>query len=292
MTAPLILVTGATGATGGFAIDQLLAKGARLRALVRQDDERADKLRAKGVEIVTGDLLDAPAMARALRDVYSAYFVYPLKPYILAATTYFAQAAHDAGVSAIVNISQRTARQDAVSNNARNHWFSERVFDWSPVPVTHLRPTLFMEWLLYPFQRPIIARHDALMLPGGEGRHSTVSAYDQGRVIATILMNPEPHAGKTYGLYGPQELSYSEIAAEISKVVGRQIKYVPESIAAFSERLAKVGVDEYTLQHLGAVFQDYQDNMLNGTGNAIEEITGVPPMSIAEFAKQHIDELR
>jgi NAD(P)H dehydrogenase (quinone) len=292
MNNPLILITGATGATGGFAIDQLLAKGARLRAFVHKEDERAARLRERGVQVVVGSLENFQDVRAAMTGVYSAYFVYPLDAQILKATAYFAQAAKEAGVRAVVNISQRTAHIDSASHSAQDHWIAERVFDWSDVPVIHLRPTLFMEWLLYPFQLPIIAQHGMLMLPGGKGRHAPVAAYDQGRVIATILQNPTPHIGRTYHLYGPEELNYFDIASEVGHAIGRQIHYVPESREAFEKRLTEVGVPAYVVGHLTAVFDEYRNNLLEGSNNTIETITGLAPMSIREFALQHADLLR
>jgi uncharacterized protein YbjT (DUF2867 family) len=292
MTSPIILIAGATGATGGFAIDQLLAREAKVRAFVHADDERAAKLRGRGVDIAVGDLEDFPAVRAAMVGAHAAYFVYPLEPRILKATAYFAEAAKEAGVRSIVNLSQRTARIDAVSHLAQDHWFSERVFDWSGVPVTHLRPTLFMEWLLYPFQLPIIAGRGAILLPGGNGRHAPVAAFDQGRVIANILMNPAPHAGKTYHLYGPEEMNYAEIAEAVSEAIGEEIKYVPETFDAFQARLTEAGLPPGVVQHLTAVFDDYQKNMLTGTDNTIETLTGIAPMSIKEFSKQHSALLR
>ncbi len=53
-----ILVTGATGATGGHAIKTLLELKILVRALVHQIDTRSEQLSAQGVEIVQGDLAD------------------------------------------------------------------------------------------------------------------------------------------------------------------------------------------------------------------------------------------
>ncbi len=75
-----ILVTGATGATGGSAVRELRAGGHEVRALVHEDDERAESLRALGVEVAIGNLLDIDSVRAALEDVRSAYFVYPLFP--------------------------------------------------------------------------------------------------------------------------------------------------------------------------------------------------------------------
>jgi uncharacterized protein YbjT (DUF2867 family) len=143
------LITGATGATGGAAAEQLLKQGRRVRAFVHRSDERAEKLRKRGADIVVGDLLDFDSVRAALQNVDRAYFVYPIRPGLVQATAQFAQAAREAGIEAIVNMSQVSARSDAKSHSARDHWLAEQVFDWSGLNVAHIRPTYFAEWLLY-----------------------------------------------------------------------------------------------------------------------------------------------
>ena len=102
-----------------------------------------------------GGLRDFASVRAALEGVGRAYFVFPNVPGIIQATAYFAQAATEVGLEAIVNMSQISARRDAKSNAARDHWIAERVFDRSGVAVTHLRPTFFAEWLLY-FARMVV----------------------------------------------------------------------------------------------------------------------------------------
>jgi NAD(P)H dehydrogenase (quinone) len=182
-----IFVGGATGRTGGAAIDELLKLGKRVRAYVRSDDGRAAALRKRGVDIAVGDFTGMDDIRAAMEGVKSAYFLYPIAPGIISAAAYFAQAAKEAGVSAIVNMSQISARRESASHAARDHWVSERVFDWSGVPTTHLRPTFFAEWLVYPhFAREIWAKKK-IEFPFENGRHAPISAEDQGRVIAHIL---------------------------------------------------------------------------------------------------------
>jgi uncharacterized protein YbjT (DUF2867 family) len=141
-----VLVTGAAGATGGYTIRALTEFDVSIRAMVRKDDDRAARLRKAGIEVVLGDLLDLDSVRAAVEGVSAAYFVYPLLPGLIEATAYFAQAGHEAGLRGIVNMSQVSARRDSKSHQARDHWISERVFDWSGVPVTHLRPTFFAQW--------------------------------------------------------------------------------------------------------------------------------------------------
>ncbi|TQL56203.1 uncharacterized protein YbjT (DUF2867 family), partial [Subtercola boreus] len=240
MSVSTLLVTGANGSTGFAAVQALSGGGHTIRALVHRDDERADRLRELGAQIVEGDLLDIDSVHAALDGVSAAYFVYPVQPGLIDATAYFAQAATETGVQAIVNLSQRTARRDSGSHAARDHWIAERVFDWSGVPVTHLRPTLFAEWLLYDFARQGVIDHDVLALPFGDGQFAPLAAADQGRVIAAILSDPSPHAGKTYFLNGLTVMNGEQIAAALGEGIGRPIRYVPVPIRDFQAAVTAI----------------------------------------------------
>jgi len=289
MSRDLYLITGATGDTGGYAIEDLLAKDVSVRAFVHNDDDRAATLRGKGVEVVIGDLLDSHAVRAALQGITGAYFVYPVQqPQLVDATAYFAEAARSAGVRSIVNMSQISAKVDAVSHAARSHWYGERVFDWAGVPVTHLRPTFFMEWLTYGFQLPLIANHNLIKVPAGDGRHAPISAQDQGRVIANILLDPAPHAGKTYPLYGAVEMNHDELASAVGEALGRRIRYEPESFDEFGARLNAIGMPAHFIQHIVAVYRDYQIGDFAGTNDAVEALTGRKPMTVGEYVKANI----
>jgi NAD(P)H dehydrogenase (quinone) len=221
-----------------------------------------------------------------LQGVTGAYFVYPVQQsHLVDATAYFAEAARSAGVRSIVNMSQISAKVDAVSDSARSHWYGERVFDWAGVPVTHLRPTFFMEWLTYGFQLPLIANHDLIKVPAGEGRHAPISAQDQGRVIASILLDPAPHAGKVYPLFGAVEMSHDELASAVGEALGRKIRYEPESFEDFGARLKTIGMPEHFIQHIVAVYRAYQNGDFAGTNNVVEAVTGRKPMTVDEYVK-------
>ena len=235
MNTAKILITGATGDTGGYAIEQLLHKGHQVRALVHRLDDRSQRLQDKGVEVVAGDYLDLGAMRTAVKGVRRAYFVYPIRPGIIQATAYFAQAAREAGVEAIANMSQISAREDARSHAARDHWVAERVFDWSGIAVAHLRPTFFAEWLLY--NAPMI-KAGTLAMPFGAGKHAPIAAEDQARVIVGILENPAPHRGKVYPLYGPKEYTPAEIAQVLSGVLGKDVRYKQVTMEELLQRRA------------------------------------------------------
>jgi len=143
--------------------------GYPVRALVHNNDDRSAKLAAKGVEIVVGDLLNFDDIYAAMRGVDTAYFCFPvLVPGVLQATAYFAQAAKEEGLKGIVNMSQISARREAKSNAAQDHWVGEQILNMTGIPIVHLRPTFFDDWFLY--IRDGIHQNSSIVLPFGNGR--------------------------------------------------------------------------------------------------------------------------
>jgi NAD(P)H dehydrogenase (quinone) len=283
-----LLVSGATGRTGGAAIDELLKMGKRVRAYVRADDERAADLRRRGVDIAIGDFTDVDDIRAAMEGIRSAYFLHPIAPGIVSAAAYFAQAAKEAGVTAIVNMSQISARRESASHAAQDHWISERVFDWSGVATTHLRPTFFADWLVYPHFAKEIWAKKKIEFPFENGRHAPISTDDQGRVIAHILANPKGHEGKIYSLHGPVEMNHTEIAAAISEVLGVKIEYAPTSIEEFKRKMDELyKFPPFLVQHLVEVAQNYRDGIFAGTNDAVEKITGKPALSVQAFIEKN-----
>jgi NAD(P)H dehydrogenase (quinone) len=289
MSGKKFLVTGATGRTGRHTVRHLLEKGHAVRALVHQEDERSEALRSAGAEVVVGDLLEHDAVIRTTAGTSAAYFCYPIRPGIIQATAYFADAAKRADLKAVINMSQISAREDAKSHAARDHWIAERVFDWSGVPTVHLRPTFFSEWLILPWVRDVIVDEGVINLPFGEGRHAPIAAEDQARLIATILADPAAHIGRSYTLHGPAELTQHGIAEAIGGVLGRTITYRPGTIETYRERLKNYGRMEFLIQHLCAVALDYQNGIFAGEDKIIAEVTGQPPMTVQEFVALHRD---
>jgi NAD(P)H dehydrogenase (quinone) len=277
---PFVLVTGATGATGRATVSELLARGAKVRALVHKADVRSERLASLGAEIVEGDLLDFMSVRAALDGVRRAYFVFPIIPGIIQATAYFAQGASEVGLEAIVNMSQISARREAKSNAARDHWIAERVFDRSGIAVTHLRPTFFAEWLLY--FAPSVVRDGSVKLPFS-GRHAPISAEDQARVISSILLDPGPHRNHIYSLYGSEELSYAEMAQVMSQVLNRQIRYEQIDFDTFEKALTAMGRGPFLAQHLREVAVDHHHGLFAGKNDLVEQLTGRKPLSLREF---------
>jgi NAD(P)H dehydrogenase (quinone) len=175
------------------------------------------------------------------------------------------------------------------------------------VPAVHLKPTFFAEWLLN--LAPMI-REGHMPVPfSNTGRHAPVAAEDQARLIVGILREPERHIGKTYLLFGPVELTQTEIAAIVGEVIGKQVKYEQVSAEKFVELRARRGNqplqntaasaysdpgaltigagNSYVIQHLKEVAIDHQNGIFAGTNNYIAEIGGHQPMTVEEFVTRN-----
>jgi NAD(P)H dehydrogenase (quinone) len=283
----LFLITGATGKTGTASVYLLLERGHRVRALVHRPGEQSEALAAAGAEIVVGDLLNFRDVSSAMRGVSGAYFVYPVEPGLLEATVNFAQAAAEAGVRSVVNMSQISARREATSNAARQHWLAERLLDRGPMLTAHLKPTFFAEWLILCWG--LQAGHGVLRLPLGTGRHAPVAAVDQSYVIAAILEHPGPHDRQSYPLYGPVEMDHYGIAEAVSRALGIPVTYDPISVEQFAAGLASAGRSPHFIQHVSSEAIDYQNGIFSGTSNLIEVIGNRTPMTVEEFVTSRKD---
>ncbi len=278
---------GSHGATGNHTARQLLERGRSVRAFVRRDDERADRLRELGAEIAVGDLHNFRDVSAALDGVQRAYFTYPLAEGLMEATATFAAAGTQTGLQWMVNMSQITARPDHASPAARQHWFAERVLDWSGIGVTHLRPPFFLE-NLFNVAAPTVGAESKLYLPYGDGRHAPISGDDIARVVVGILTDPVAHQGKTYVPTGPASLSMAEQASVFGSALGRPVQYVDIPVEDWRQILSQIPVmSPFLIEHLSRVAESHQRGEFDVVTDVVETIGGATPQSLEAFISQN-----
>ncbi|MFJ1765689.1 NAD(P)H-binding protein [Amycolatopsis sp. NPDC088138] len=288
--ADLVLVTGA-GGVGRLVTERLRAHDLPVRVMVRRDDERAAGVRALGAEVVTGDLTRPETVAAALDGVGRAYFGLSVSPDQLLAATVLATVAKELGaLDVLVDMSQMTVSQMTVTSTAesrqqRLHWLSERVLDWSGLPVVHVRPTSFLDNPLFTtLAARSIRERGTLELPFGTGRTSPVAAVDVARVVATILRDPGEHAGKVYELTGPRTLDLTGVAAGFSAALGREVSYVDVPLDVWrAEVLAKAGLPPHTEQHIATMARLHRENRYDRSTDDVERVTGERPQTVEQF---------
>src|SRR5712672_335476 len=227
----LILVTGAGGVIGAIGRNltaMLLAKGHKVRALVRREDERAGALRRLGAEVVQGDLTDRASMHRAVEGCARIYFGMSVSAAYLEATVNTAAVARHHGVEAFVNMSQMTVTQMSISETTDSpqhklHWLAEQALSWSGLPVVTMRPTVFLEGFFRLFAAPGVRDADELALPMGSGKTSPISSVDVARAVSVVLQDPTPYIGQIYNLTGFESANLEHYARAFSEALGRTI---------------------------------------------------------------------
>lgn len=291
----LVLIPGA-GGVGRTVFEHLRAQDVPVRFMVRRDDERAAELRALGAEVVIGDLTRPETVAAALHGVARMYFGMRVSPDHLLAATVVASVAKEYGkLEALVDLSQMTVSQMTAtsteeSHQQRLHWLAEQVFDWSGLPVVHIRPTAFLDTPLFTTMAArSIQDNGTIALPFGTGHTSPVAVDDVARVIATVLHDPAPHIGQVYELTGPRSVDMTELAAEFSRALGGTVSYVDMPPERWEAHLPKLGMPPHLEQHVATMAQLHRDNRYNRTADGVERVTGIPARSIEAFVTARKD---
>src|ERR1043165_3294115 len=256
-----ILVTGAAGRIGGIGrtvTGLLLKQGKSVRAMVRNEDERAQALRHMGAEVVVGDLLDLDSLHRAIAGCETMYFGMSLSDTYLAATVNVAAVAKHYGVKALINMSQMTLAQMSITETTPSpqhklHWLAEQALNWSGLPVVHVRPTGFLEGFFLLFTADSVKESNQIRLPFGAGKTSPVAAEDVARVLAALLVDPQPHIGKIYHLTGPQSENMHFYAQEYSKALDRTITFQDIAVEPWRAGLLERGLPVHLVNHLATM---------------------------------------
>src|SRR3954468_3164663 len=285
MEAP-ILVTGAAGRGGGVGrrvTELLLKQGKAVRAMVRNDDQRAQALRELGAEVVVGDLLDLDSMHRAIGGCETMYFGMSVSDAYLAATVNAAAVARHHGVKAFVNMSQMTLAQMSITETTPSpqhklHWLAEQALNWSGLPVVHVRPTVLLEGFFLIFTADSVRESNQIRLPFGDGKTSPVAVEDVARAFAAILANPQPHIGRIYHLTGPQSENMQFFAQEYSKALGRTISYADMPVEAWRDGLLKRGLPVHLVNHLATMANLHRAGSYDRMSDDVLKLTGQRPL--------------
>ncbi len=289
-----ILVTGAAGRVGavGRTVTELLLKqGKAVRAMVRNEDERAQALRDMGAEVVVGNLLDLDSMHRVIAGCETMYFGMSVSDSYLAATVNVAAVAKHHGVKAFVNMSQMTLSQMSITETTASpqhklHWLAEQALNWSGLPVVHVRPTVLLEGFFLIFTSDSVRESNQIRLPFGEGKTSPVAVEDVARVIAALLANPQPHIGKIYHLTGPQSENMHFYAQEYSKALGRTITFQDIPVEP-GGTAARRGLPVHLVNHLVTMADLHRAGRYDRMSDDVLTLTGQGPLTVQEFVRKN-----
>jgi uncharacterized protein YbjT (DUF2867 family) len=270
-----ILVTGATGHTGSGIVTGLLARRQQVRALVH-DPAKAQALKAAGAEVVVGDLDRPETLTPAVSGVDKIYLVTWNGPTGEQQRRNVIAAAAGAGKPHVVVGGAMGSEKSRIIQQIDA---ANRTLKASGLPWTILQPTFFMQNVMGAI--PTIAK-GALYWDLGDGKVGMIDVRDIVDSAVGVLTGAG-HEGQTYDLTGPAAISFHDVAATLSRVLGREVKYTAVPTAAARESLVSMGYPEWTADGFGELMAEFARNWGNRTTENVRKLAGHPPRSFEQF---------
>jgi NAD(P)H dehydrogenase (quinone) len=278
-----IAVTGATGQVGRRVAARLSAAGASLRLLVRGSSTAPELPGASPVSIGAG-YADAPAVRSALEGVGTLFLVSGRESaHRVAEHVAVVDAAAAAGVGRIVYLSFLGAAPDCTFTFGRDHWHTEQHIRGTGLAFTFLRDSFYASML-----PGLVGPDGVLRGPGGDGRVTAVDPDDVADAAAAVLTAAQepgasPHDGVTYEVTGPAGVTLQEVADELTRRVGRPIRYQPETLEAAYASRAGYGAPEFEVAGWVTSYLAIADGSLSAVGDAVPHLTGRPARTFAQY---------
>ncbi|MGI9238602.1 MAG: SDR family oxidoreductase [Woeseiaceae bacterium] len=279
----MILVSGATGRVGQATASVLLRDGHSVRGLVR-DPRRLEGKSLDGLEVATGDLAEASSLDAAMSGVRSALLVTANSEQQLGLEGNFVAAAKKAGVQHVVKISSMEAGPSARAPIPKIHYAVEELIRQSGMDWTMLQPNFFMQNLLMYAQS--IAATDQFALPLGTAQAAFVDCQDVGEAAAAVLCG-EGHENRTYTLTGVELQSFQQVAAILSAVCGREIRYVDQPPDEFRAFLAQFVKSDWHVNAVCELFAEIKAGALEATSTDLTNLLGRAPTTLEAFVQRY-----
>ena len=222
----MILITGATGYIGRHLVARLVAQGERPRCLVRDTKRAAAIFPADKVELARGDTVDSASLQEAVCGidtiVHAAFITADHKESAgnhyedtnVRGTANLIQAAKDAGVKRIIEISGLGTKEDKPGSYMQGRFLAEKMLKESGLDWTIIQPSV-----LFGKDAPFIKGLADLirtapvvpLIGGGKTLFQPIYVEDVVTVIIKVLEDPARSNWKTYTIGGPAYYSFSQV---------------------------------------------------------------------------------
>jgi uncharacterized protein YbjT (DUF2867 family) len=251
--------------------------------LVR-DPAKAEALKAAGMDIAIGDVADPVTAAKAMAGVTKLLVLLPNSQRQLELETQLVDLAKKVGVQHVVKMSSMEAVADARTPIPKIHWASEEHIRKSGLAWTMLKPNFFMQNMLGSARS--IKENKSFSLPMGDGATAMADARDIGAVAAEVLTG-KGHEGRSYEITGPELLTFHQVAERFSEVLGTKISYVAADPAAYLATLKRVLPNEWHVNAVSELFREIAEGPPPHLTDTFQKLTGRPPISLAQFVRDH-----
>jgi uncharacterized protein YbjT (DUF2867 family) len=281
-----ILVTGATGTVGREVIKQLsMVDGMRVRAGVHSVIKGENLKRLPDVEVVEMEFTKPDALHAAFTHVDRMFMITPFTDKQVEMAKVLVDEAKKAGVKHIVNLSALGVEEEPGIQLGQWHKEIEQYIADSGIHFTFLRPSSFMQNFVHYSSRGI-KESNTIYMPTGDGKVGYIDSRDIASVGVEVLKG-NGHEGRIYDLTGPEALSMQEVAAIMSEVTGKSIKYVDVPEEKARDAMQHEGLPHWIIDAMLELHGAYKEGQGSYVTNGVEELTGRKPHTFRQFVQDY-----
>jgi uncharacterized protein YbjT (DUF2867 family) len=235
------------------------------------------------VEVFVGDLADPESLRAALKgDDVDELFLVNTGPQIPARDRTAANVAKAAGVKHLVKLSSMDVQQGLAIGAW--HERGEAAVRSSGVPFTFVQPTGFMSNLLA--WAPSITAEGVVRASTGEGRRAFIHSDDIA-AVAVKALTTRAYDGESLAITGPEALTFAEVTAKISTVIGKPLRFQSISDQEAREGYARVSESaEETEAHV-SLWRAIREGRLATVTNNVERILGRKPIALDQWLAEN-----
>ena len=218
-----IALTGVTGNLGAIVSKLCRENGIKVRNLAR-NKEKAEKMGFS--DVFKSNYDKSEDTIKSLEGIDVLFMVSGSEnPNRVQQHKDFIDAAKIAKVSHIIYLSFYNASKNSVFTLGRDHYATEEYIKENGFKYTFLRDNFYADFFV-----ALCKEYGEIKGPAGNGKVSAVVRSDVSEVVSKILKNPEKWENQTLNMTGPEELTMEEITEIASKHLGKEIKYIDETV--------------------------------------------------------------
>jgi uncharacterized protein YbjT (DUF2867 family) len=231
-----ILVTGATGYIGGRLVPELLARGYRVRVMVRAACEECRE-RWPGAEVVIADALDADSLRKALEGIHAAYYLIhslllgqeEFESKEIQAAENFRKAAEEEGVARIIYLGALGDVRMPLSRHLRSRMQVAEELGRGPVSTTILRAAVIIGSgsASYEILEHLVKNLPIFLVPRwAQTKCQPIAVRDVIKYLVGVLETQET-CGKSFDIGGRDVLTYKEMLGIFADLLGKKRLFAP-----------------------------------------------------------------
>nr|WP_163502707.1 NmrA/HSCARG family protein [Halomonas socia] len=280
-----ILVTGATGTVGRQVIQQLVSRGADIRALVR--DPMAANLPDE-VALAKGEMLDIDSMRAALDGVNTLFLLNAVVPDELTQALITLNLAREAGIDRVVYLSVIHSDRYVDVPHFAAKFAVERMIERTGLAATILRPAYYMNNDVS--LKDTILSQGIYPMPIGDKGLQMVDVRDIGEIAAIELLRRAQSSQllplERLNLVGPDPLTDADVARIWSETLSRPVTHIGTP-QAFEQTLREFSPpwNGYDMRKMAERFQSDGMSADRGDIERLENILGRPLRSYHDLAR-------